>query len=179
MLKSIRTSLIAGLLLLSACTTTIAIREFNQDKSPFPVLKGKSIALVIDQASVPNDVTTQSETQTFEFVGMADRLQEALKSQIESSGAKMEVVKAWPDKGFDLVLKPQLTIRSVYDFWTYGCLATYKLEIFGKDKDLRASASGEAKRNFAFTGQSHDKCNQALSDLVKDVNEKALVRVSR
>ncbi|MGZ3722145.1 MAG: hypothetical protein ACXVA9_04390 [Bdellovibrionales bacterium] len=178
-LRPLGCQLLIVVLSITACTTTIAYRQLSLDKSPYAALKNKSVAVVMDPTLVPKSVTTTSETQTFEFKNMDTTVQDALKGQLEFAGSQVQVVSSQSVTGYDFYLRPQVTVRSVYDFWTYGCLATYKVEVFSKSGTLVASASGQGKRNFMFTGQAEDKCNEAFKDLVGSVNEKALVSVSR
>ena len=133
----------------------------------------------MDPASVPAHNTTVSETQTFMFTDLASSVEAALKQQAGAAAKSFEVFQAQPTKKFDFYLKPEVSARSVYDFWTYGCLMTYKLEILDKDGHLFASASGEEKRNFMFVTQAERKCSDAMKKLLDAVGDKALAKISR
>ena len=134
----------------------------------------------MDSAKVPEKVTTTSETQTFDFTDLSASVESGLKTVLAEAALSVDVIHdADAAKDFDYYIKPQLTARSVYDFWTYGCLMTYQLEVFDREQKLIASSSSEAKRNFLFTGQAEDKCNQAMSELFDAVNDKALSKLSR
>lgn len=179
MKRRIFSPLLLATVLLTGCTTTIAFRNLNQDKSPYPGLKEKRVALVVEASRVPEKVSTTSEFETFEFTDIASSVEGALKQQLTAATKSVEVFKTQPEGPFDYYIKPQVTVRSVYDFWTYGCLMTYKLEIYDKNQKLFASGSGEAKRNFMFTSQAEGKCSPAMAELFDSVNEKTLAKVAR
>jgi hypothetical protein len=170
-------SLTAIAFLLCSCSHAINLRGFDAKPVVHRSLEKKRVAIVIDRSRIQDNHSTSSDVHTFKFSGATDGLSNALKVKFEPNVKSIEIVDVSEitDKSdYDLYLYPDFSIRSVNDFWTFGCLVKFRLDVKLKDKKLATSENAEAKRNFPFISAAENKCREATSEVFEVVSSRVL-----
>ncbi len=163
-----------------SCAHIVNMRGFDYGSLPISPMKNKKVAIVDDPSRIQNDRDTHTDVYTYKFRDISTGVMEALQKRVAMTAKQVDIVK--PEevavkKGYDILLYPELSVRSVHDFWTMGCLVKYHLEVHGKEGQVLSNESGQGKRNFFSATQAEMKCKEAMSEVFISVTDKALNQI--
>jgi hypothetical protein len=164
------------MMLFTSCSHTIVMRNYDADLVNVSGLEGKKIAIVMDSQRVPDRFRTKTDMYSYNFTEMSAGLSMALDTVVRRTGKLVEIkqAEAKPSLGeFDLLLYPEVKARTVNDFWTFGCLVNFRLEIRDKSGKTVADESSESKRNFPSAYLADSKCNEAMAEAFRTTVRKA------
>ncbi len=174
-----RALLLAGLFLLSACSTTIVVRDFTAGDGDYSALKGKRVAIVNDRSSIPESHENWSDGHKFVIREINSGVTEALARRLTSSAKEIRVITPdayGADKSkYDVALYPKVNVRVVNDFWTKGCLVKFELKLVTGGKVL-ATESQEFKKSFFSTPQAQSACRSAFSSVLGLVTDRTMLK---
>ena len=157
------------------------MQSFNEGQAVTEAFKGKKVAVVVLPGNIEDNHSTQSDVYTYEFSNMSNGLVNALSRKMSGQTKAFKILKptnlSEVEAGFDYYLFPRLQSRSVNDFWTMGCLITYRLVIKDKEQKVLSDVEDKGKRNFFDSGQANSKCKIAMEEVFEKVTSKALLSV--
>lgn len=164
--------------LLAGCTYNIDLQTFNEGTAISGPFKGKKVGVVVLPGSIQDNHKTNTDVYTYSFSNMKAGLVSALNRKISGQASKFDVLEVeslQSLKGeYDFYLFPRLQSRSVHDFWTMGCLITYRLTIKDGKQQLLADVEDKGKRNFFSGDQSGEKCRLAMEEVFEKVTQQAV-----
>jgi hypothetical protein len=167
--------LLGTFFVLCGCTYTTDLRNFDTSFMPWPVLKEKRVAVIIDSKMIQDDHTTSTDVYSFSFTHVRDGLKTAIERRIGGSAKEVKFVTDEPaPAGYDLYIYPEAKLRSVHDFWTMGCYIELNMRLKDEKGRVLADESGKGKRNFFSASGFNEKCNLAMSEVFNKVSARLL-----
>jgi len=167
--------------LLSACSTTIVMRDFTAGTGDYPAIRGKRVAIVNDRHSVPDEMENSSDSHSYIFHEINAGVTSALVRRLSASAKQVSVVMAEnfaSSKGnYDMAVFPSVQVKVVNDFWTKGCLVTMGLRV-ESDHGVLATDSQEFKKSFLGPLEAQSACRSAFSSVLARVTDRTMERAA-